>query len=284
MYMNHLQIAGQGKLTVTFVATVVLLSCMAANALADETQRQPGLEIRTEAAFRFRQENSLIPDRAEVRVTEQPNEQTTLELVTTPDEADIFLDGRYLGRSPLVVQSPGFGTRTLQVSREGYRELRYEVTLREATETRVEVRLLRRSGYLVIERVTPQQNGPPAEFLLDGERLRGGIHELPVGSYQLRVRRFGFRELRSQITIQPDAATVIQAHLQAQPFDLTSLRSSTRVVNPDDVGRLGQVQLRVEATAPGSFLVKIHNTAGETVHSIGPVHANDFVTDRKSVV
>ncbi|MFN2311942.1 MAG: FlgD immunoglobulin-like domain containing protein, partial [Spirochaetia bacterium] len=37
--------------------------------------------------------------------------------------------------------------------------------------------------------------------------------------------------------------------------------------------------MRVGATAPGAFLIRILNTAGETVYSVGPVPANDFVTE-----
>lgn len=279
VYMNCRGITGRSQWPGALLVSVLLLIFLAPKVLADEAPRQPGLEIRTEAAFRPTREGSLLPDREELRVTEIAVEQTSLQVVTTPDEADVFLDGRYLGRTPIVVRDPGLGMRTLRLSREGYRDLRYEVSLREGIETRVEARLLRRSGYLVIEPVSPRADGAPAEFLLNGERLRGGIHELPVGSYQFQVRRFGFQELRSQITIRPDAATIVHAHLQPQPFELTGLQSSTRVVNPDDVGRLGQVQFRVEATAPGSFLFRLQNQDGEVVRSIGPLNATDFITE-----
>ncbi len=276
--MNCPGITGRAQWPGALLATVLLLSFLAPKVLADEASRHSGLEIRSEAAFRATGDGSLLPDREALRITEQAVEQTTLQVLTTPDEADVFLDGRYLGRTPIVVRDPGIGMRTLRISREGYRDLRHEVTLREGVETRVEVRLLRRSGFLVIEPVTPLINRRPAEFLLNGERLRAGIHELPVGRYQFQVRRFGFQELSSQITIQPDMATIVRAHLQTQQFEVTGLQSSTRVVNPDDVGRLGQVQFRVEATAPGSFLVKIYDPDGEVAHSIGPVSATDFTT------
>ncbi len=277
--MNCRRITGRDQAAGVLGLIFLLLSILTPQLSADEVSQQPGLEIRTEAAFRSARDGSLLPQREELRITEQAVELSTLEVVSHPDEADVFIDGRYLGRTPVVVRDPGLGTRTLQLSREGYRDLRYELTLREGIETRVEVRLLRRTGYLVLDPVSPQQDGPGAQFILNGERLRGGVHELPVGIYQLQVRRFGFRELRSQISIQPDAATVVRAHLEARPFQLTALRGSTHVVNPDDVGRLGQIQFRVEATAPGSFLLRIHDAAGQDVYAVGPIPATDFTTE-----
>jgi len=279
VYMNCRRITGRDQATGILVFTFLLLSIATPHLLADETSRPPGLEVRTEAAFRAVRDASLLPQRQELRVTEQAVELTTLEVISNPDAADVFLDGRYLGRTPLVVRDPGLGTRTLQLSRDGYQDLRYQLSLREGIETRVDVRLLRRSGYLVIDPVSPKQDGPAAQFILNGELLRGGVHELPVGNYQLQVRRFGFRELRSQISIHPDVATTVRAHLEALPFVLTGLRSSTHVVNPDDVGRLGEIQFRVEATAPGVFLLRIHDAAGQEVYSVGPVEAADFTTE-----
>lgn len=277
--MNCRRITGPARVIGVLFAAVVLTHFLAPALQAQETVQQAGLEIRTEPAFQAVREGSLLPDREEVRVTEQAAELTTLEVRSNPDETDVFLDGRYLGRTPLVIQDPGPGTRTLQLSQDGYRDLRLQLTLREGISTTVQARLLRRSGYLVIEPVTPSGTGPAAQFLLNGERMRTGIHELPVGSYQFEVRRFGFQELRSQISIQPDAATIVRAQLEVVPFELTNLRSSTHTFNPEDVGRLGEVQFRVEATAPGSFFLRIHDGAGREVYDVGPVAATNFVTE-----
>ncbi|MBK6939494.1 MAG: PEGA domain-containing protein [Planctomycetes bacterium] len=55
--------------------------------------------------------------------------ERTLTIVTVPDAADVYLDGRFAGKSPVTLPFSYYGTREIVVRKPGYRVERHLETM-----------------------------------------------------------------------------------------------------------------------------------------------------------
>jgi hypothetical protein len=155
----------------------------------------------------------------------------TVVLASAPEAAEVSLDGKELGVTPLTTELPA-GRHTLVLRRGGaVREVEVEVVAGEAVERRVDW-AARRTGHLRIDS-TP----PGATVVIEG-RERGvtpvTIEDLPIGTHTVALRSpSGTVERR--VTIAADRTAEISeaifsgfVHVSA-PFELVITRNGQRV-------------------------------------------------------
>ncbi len=192
---------------------------------------------------------------------EPPAAKQGLEIVTVPDRAEIWIDGTYKGLSPFIVDDIGQGWHRLTLRKQGY----YEATswvqftsdymLYQATLTQI-------TGFLQLN-VTP----PDAIVTLGSTTVTPGLQEVPVGTYVLLARVFGYADVTEQVTISERAVTNVSVALQPTPFAVSSLAITRPVVNPENPGLLGTVQARFTVTGPGTGRVEVLDGTSEVVFS-----------------
>ncbi len=98
---------------------------------AERATLLPGVYVFTVHAPGFREERLelyLAPNtRRVVRLRLEPLETARLSLESLPSGSEVYLDGRYAGTSPLVLEFPSYSSR-IEMSREGYRGLAFSHT------------------------------------------------------------------------------------------------------------------------------------------------------------
>ena len=125
----------------------------------------------------------------------QPQEPGTLSVNSSPQGAQVILDGISLGRTPLDLFPVTPGTHTLVLVMEGYQDLKYgTITIYPGDTTYVslnETRLIPENGTVLID-----TSPPGAEIMIDGEYygVSPAALTLPPGNYALELRHFGYYE------------------------------------------------------------------------------------------
>jgi hypothetical protein len=189
----------------------------------------------------------LSRETPEVDPYQPRSHQTGLEIRSLPDSADVFLDNRYMGITPLVIEKVETGRHRLTLRKDGYysesewiyysgRYDSYFFQLEEIT------------GFLEVNAFPPDAQINYGGSWLPADRL----HELPAGSHSIRVRAFGYLETGLRAEIQPRALTEITVRLQQAAFWLSDLRTDRRAFNPRNPGPLGRARIRFRVSSYGS--------------------------------
>ncbi|MGC8904047.1 PEGA domain-containing protein [Thermus sp.] len=147
--------------------------------------------------------------RLEVRLVPLPR-TGTLYLETSPQGAEVYLDGRLQGRTPLRL-SLDEGSYRVELRLPGYEPYAASVRVEGGRETRLSANLRPlRTGELLLE-ARPEG----AEVYVDG-RLVGRAPlrvSLEAGFHQVRVVAPGYAEYRSQVEVRPGESVRLYVEL-----------------------------------------------------------------------
>ena len=152
-------------------------------------------------------------------------QNATLDVRSDPSGAQVYLDGDYLGRTPLIVSvSPG--RHQVEVRKAGYAPYRASVRVAPGERVRVYARLLPEveSGRLAV-RSKPEG----ARVYLDGAyRGRTPLElELEPGVYDLRLTLPGYAEYRERVRVRSGETTYVYARLAPEKARLV-VRTNVR--------------------------------------------------------
>ncbi len=179
-------------------------------------------------------------------------QRSGLEIDSQPDEAHVYLDNRYMGLTPLFLEDVEPGRHRLTLKKEGYYS-RTEWIDYYGAYASYSIDLERITGLLKITAVPGD-----AELLIESERFRADrIQELPVGTYTVRIRAFGYRDAQRQVQILERTLTELNVELAEADFFLSELESSRSAFNPRNAGLLGaaRISFRVSTYGRGSAVV-----------------------------
>ncbi len=188
----------------------------------------------------------------------------TLWISTLPNGADVWLDGIYLGRSPLVVDALAAGEHKLTLTRTGWtpQDVTAVVTAGQTVTTAV---VLRRESPLTGGSGTIAIHGlHPATVTIDGAPLplpKDGVLAVPAGTHELAFAGAQGKVARS-VTVYPQARTDViltsegesrsavvapaDDYLSPASFHLDGISIVIRFGGHDVIGRLGTTEVRVD--------------------------------------
>jgi hypothetical protein len=183
---------------------------------------------------------------------EPEGEETGLEIRSTPRGASVFLNNRFMGLTPVVLEDVETGRHKLTLKKDGYYSESQWISYSGGYQT----------YYLDLEEITGflrvQAHPQEAEINVGSTWLPASkLHELPIGTYTLRIRAFGYEEQSLPIRIVMRQVTELQVSLREATFALSELRSNRRVFNPRNSGFLGvsRIRFRVSTYGTGRALV-----------------------------
>ncbi len=192
-----------------------------------------------------------------------------LLVVTNPTDAEVYLNDRFMGRTPLTLQDLDSGAYRLTLRKDGYYELVTWVNF-SGESMRYETNLVQITGFLQVS-TTP----PDAIVSAGGQQVASGMNELPVGTYDILVRAFGYSDYRDRLTISERSVTAVNAELVPAAFRISEAAVARSALNPMNPGVLGSEEVRFEVTGPGSGEVSVQDAdSREVFHAALP----DFTT------
>jgi hypothetical protein len=134
-----------------------------------------------------------------------------LYVTTLPSGADVWLDGSYIGQSPVILDALATGRHTVSLSRTGWTSQEVDVSVVVGTTalssvalTRVGTHAVRAGdGSFIVKGMAPRS------LLLDGSALapdRTGTYTVPSGTHEIVAQTTAGRMTRT-ITVYPDMCT-----------------------------------------------------------------------------
>jgi hypothetical protein len=144
----------------------------------------------------------------------------SLYVTTLPSGADVWIDGTYVGRSPLVVDALAGGHHAVGVAKTGWRPLQLDVTVVTGQTTISSTRLeLERTGLRPAPGSIAVHGVVPLTTFVDGiatARSKDGTYPAAAGTHELAVRTSSGRISRS-VTVWPQTRTdvVLQPEVEA---------------------------------------------------------------------
>jgi hypothetical protein len=229
------------------LAALVLLSCAT----------QSGSTLRSVAAVESAGENA--PETTPVKVPESAKNKKGLEVVSSPSRAEVWLDNAFQGQTPLLLEGIHRGRHFLRISLPGYYEVGRWVDF-YGTYVLYEVTLLPVTGFLSLALQPPE-----SVATVGGNRVPQGISELPVGSYPLVVRAFGYGDYRDTVTVFERSMTTVDVSLVPMAFTFTRASALRDTVNPDNPGVLGSFEVSFSVSGPGTAEAEVLDADGRTV-------------------
>ncbi len=207
--------------------------------------------------------------------TDEKEDEAALTITSVPENADIFIDNRYYGRTPLTVKGLEKGTYRIRLEHQYYEPYESYFSY-DGKSVTYHVELVRLTGFLVV--TTEPEN---AEVIIGGEDIRKDRVRVPVGTYEIVVRLFGYEEHSELVTIRQEQVTSVNVVLVEAAFNASELSFSRTRFNPENTGLLGKTEIYCYVTAPGEGRLTVSDSAGIEVFS----HAfPTFTTWRQSVL
>lgn len=183
-----------------------------------------------------------------------------------PEEASIFVDNQEVGSGSVEIEDLPPGNYKIEARLSGYYgETRY-VNLRPREELSLELVLEEVIGYLDV------QTEPGDAQLFLGERPVVEMPtELPLGRYELTIRRFGYLTERRSVDIVEGETTTLRVSMTAAPFEISDLSLSRARFNPLNPGEVGTTTISFRVSSHGDGLFRLFGSGEELLRrEIGP--------------
>jgi hypothetical protein len=238
-----------------------LLACCCFAALLASCATSKGSTLNTVAATENQtpQSTTTKPPQQQTLLTSETKKG--LEVDTDPDSAEVWIDGELKGLSPYMMDDITKGWHKILLRKSGY----YEATAWVDVETDYmlyQSTLTQIKGFLQIS-ATPEQS----TISINGQRFSPGLIQLPIGTYTVSVRAFGYTDYQAAAIISENAITTLSVALPAAPFAITSFSLPKTSFNPGNPGLLGMLEGSFSVTGPGVGELRVLDQAGNEVYS-----------------
>jgi hypothetical protein len=244
----HLVIGGSttqspSRLARALLALVLLAGCATAPPAPPRQQRP----VETEPAVRA--------DPAERQGSPE------VRFDTNPDGADLLIDNRLRGTTPLALKSLPAGLYKIEARKPGYQTVAEWVS-HPGGGARYTMELRRLAGRLAVS-VAPDT----ARVTVGGiETSARAPVDFPAGTYIVRAEAFGYLPAERSVTVEPGATAAAALALEPAPLVARLARVEHRRFDPAGRGDTAQVQLDYEVTAPARGELTASDDSGTVVY------------------
>jgi len=186
----------------------------------------------------------------------------TLEISSKPEAAQVSVDGKIRGNTPLRLEHFPAGTHRVEIELKHFSTFTDDVEVKPEELAKVETLLLRNAQQL---NVTSEPAG--AGVFIDGEQIGKTPLEavsVPVGKHTLTAKLEGFAEAQQEIEIVATAAPEpLHLTLQQLPGALALNSDPAAAEVHLDGNKLGLTPLRVDNLAPGEHRLELRKSGYE---------------------
>lgn len=187
------------------------------------------------------------------------SDSNILTIDTVPGSADVYINNRFAGESPVVLEDMLPGVYKVEIEKQGYKKVNSWITY-NGEEEQFTFNLERIVGKISIT-TQPEET----IIVLGGKEIKSGETTVPVGTYILDISCFGYEKSIYEVTILEDQVTRIKEELIKAYFRIDNFNLSRSVLNPDNPGLLGQVEISFQVFSFGTGKISIEDSDGKEV-------------------
>ena len=197
-----------------------------------------------------------------------------LSINSEPSGAEIFIDGKYIGKTPLEIEVTT-GNHTLTLTKDEYEQYFTNLTLNIGERKEITVKLIPTFGYISVK--SDKEN---TEVYIDGNYLGATPivqYKLPVGSYLLEIKHPSCKDYKANITISPGETLSLNVGLTLLPAMLiieSDPSNSSVLLNGSYIGTTplslnlspGQYEVKITKESYLNYTKLLELKPGETEH------------------
>jgi hypothetical protein len=226
---------------------------------ATSRQGEEGFARSLSIVVRPIEQQNWVTDTALLYVGDRPQQPAfgTLAVRSSPQGAEVFVDGEFVGYTPL-----NFGTRPgrheVRVELSGYDTYRETVIVRPGSTSTIDARLAqqRRTGTVAFDS-EPRNADVYVDGRFVGTTPTGNI-SLDAGTYEARFRSPGYQDAYVTFEVRPGASQTVNARLRSQTGRLivrANVGGAQVFLDGSSVGTIpsGSGILTLDALQPGSY-------------------------------
>ena len=196
-----------------------------------------------------------------------PANMAPLTITTTPKEAAVFLDGDFIGNTPLTNYRANAGKFSLRIQKPNYFSRDTTITLVKGREAKFTFVLQPAAGHVTIA-VDP----PDADVIVDGESIASSRRQrlpLSIGTHSLNLSAEGYKSVQTQFRVTP-RDTTLQYALKREVLaeygviGLTSYLTGKVYIDANFAGNISAGETREYDQPVGPHKVEVRG-ANETV-------------------
>ena len=201
-----------------------------------------------------------------------------LIVYSNPEGVRVFIDEIEYGTTPLILENLQHGEFQIRLTREGYKDRSFDITLFSTSRLTVSIIMEEERGFVEIS--VDRDSGNTEHLLFNPQIIISGytetcipvLHEnkatvnLPTGFRNIRARAFGWEDISVSVLVTEADTASVNILMKPAAFKIANLTQSRRRFNPLNSNNLGITIYRFEVSAPGSGVLKILNTDKEEVY------------------
>ncbi len=196
-----------------------------------------------------------------------------VNISSEPPEAEVYINGVYRGRTPILITGLIVGDYQVRLSREGYVDWSQEARISNGKIDRLNIRLERAKASLEIIS-TPLQ----AEIYIDREYYSLSpalIGELSPGTYLIEIVKLGYDEWRGNVELSPGETKGLEVTLNipTSSFRIVSFPPSSSVYLNDEYK--GETPLYIERIPVGIYQLRVSKPGYEEFTDIIGINAGN---------
>ncbi len=172
-----------------------------------------------------------------------------------PANANIYLDGNYIGTTPDIIRSSFLGKHVVEIRKEGYEVWREIVDIKIGEGNALTASLQMKTGTFTIE-----SNPSMAMIYLDGREVGSApqtINDLKPGKYNVEVKLDGYKTWDKRVNVKADRENIVTAALHINTGSIMIDSEPTKAgifLNGEEVGTTPET---ITGLNPGKYNVEV---------------------------
>ena len=122
-------------------------------------------------------------------------------VVSEPEGADVFVNGKHKGVTPLLLNGIKKGKRSILLKKDGFKNLKFKIVVKEDMEKEINKKMDPKTGNI---KVSSKPKG--ASIIIDGQDTNkttpATIKKIAVGQHKIEVKKHGYILEEKEITIK----------------------------------------------------------------------------------
>ena len=227
---------------------------------------------------------SLLAARNASDITTDTFEETAgrgLVINTNPSAVRVFIDGVERGSTPVTFENMSRGEYSIRLSKEGYRDRQFSVTLFNNSRLVVSIKMEELRGFVnvTVHRVDESPESLPFNPQLFTDAFDGTLSaasltddykallNLTAGYNFIIVRAFGWEEALEAVLISEETTAELDIFMVPAAFRIGALFRGRKRINPLNSSGLGSAEFPFVVMAPGSAVMTVRDRSGSVVYS-----------------